>query len=468
MPSTFDGLHIALSALRAQQKALEVSAHNVANANTPGFSRQQAVLAPMTPSLAAVPGAAWGTYLGRGVQLTEVRRVRELFLDTQARADLQLLGRWEVRRDALAKVEAILEEPGDTGLRGVLDGFWSSWQELANNPESMAVRALVRQRGQEVADSIRHLYRQLWDLQADLDRSLAIQVSEINNLAQQIGDLNEQIALASAMHQRPNDLLDRRDLLVEQMARLVDLQVQVDEQGVASVAVGGMVLVDRFRVGSMELRVDPSRPNQSEVVWADTGMPVRPGGGELLGYLEARDEIVPSLMADLENLTASLRTAVNDIHKEGFGLLGSKGIDFFDRNSTAANFRLSEIVQSDLRFIAAAAKEDGVPGDGANALKLAGLQREKFLSEGTVADFFRSLVGRVGVMAQEANRLTDNQSVLLRQIEQQRQSVMGVSLDEEVTNLIRYQHAYAAAARVVTTLDEMLRTLIEGTGLVGR
>ncbi|MDI6894286.1 MAG: flagellar hook-associated protein FlgK [Bacillota bacterium] len=474
MPSTFDGIHIALSALRAQQRALEVAAHNVANANTPGFSRQQPILEPARPALAPVPGASWGTYLGRGVQLAEVRRVRDLFLDAQVRSDMQLLGRWEARRDALAKVESIFNEPSDAGLRTVLDEFWASWQELANNPESLAARALVRQKGQALADVFRHLYRQLWDLQADLDRSIAIKVDDLNDLARQVAGLNEQIALASANRQVPNDLLDRRDLLVEQMARLADLQVQVDDQGVATVAIAGMVLVDRFRVGRMEVRPQPGSPNQGRVVWADTGLDVDPGGGELGGYLEARDQIAPGLMADLDRLATSLRDEVNRIHREGYGLLlpgeavppQPPGYNFFDPGATAANMGLAYEIRQDVRKIAAS--RYGAPGDGENALRIAGLQREKVVDQGTIDDFFRSVIGAVGVMSREAVRLSENQGVLLQQIDHQRQSVMGVSLDEEVTNLVRYQHAYAAAARVITTLDEMLRTLIEGTGLAGR
>lgn len=471
MPSTFDGLHIALSALRAQQRALEVAAHNVANAHTPGFSRQQPVLEPARATLASVPGSSRATYLGRGVQLSQVRRVRDLFLDAQVRADVQLLGRWEVRRDTLAKVEAVFNEPSDAGLRTVLDEFWASWQELANNPESTAARALVRQRGEALAETFRHLHRQLWDLQADLDRSLTIKVDELDNLARQVASLNEQIAVATANRQNPNDLLDRRDLLVEQMARLADLQVLYDEHNVATVVVGGTVLVDRYRVTRVEVQADASAPNQSRMSWSETGLPVEPGGGELQGYLEARDQIVPGLMADLDELAVAVRDTINAVHREGYGLpigsLSPHGYNFFDPHAAAANMALAYEVRQDVRYIAASGV-DGVPGNGENALRIAALQREKVLNQGTVDDFFRSLVGTIGVMAREAVRLSENQSVLLQQIEHQRQSVMGVSLDEEVTNLIRYQHAYAAAARVVTTLDEMLRSLIEGTGLVGR
>ncbi|HHY93769.1 MAG TPA: flagellar hook-associated protein FlgK [Firmicutes bacterium] len=466
MPSTFDGLHIALSALRSQQRALEVAAHNIANANTPGFARQQAVLVPAQPALAPVAGTSWGTYLGRGVQVAQVRRIRDEFLDAQARADLQLLGRWEVRRDALAKVEAIFTEPSDAGLRTVLDQFWASWQELANNPESLAARELVRQRGEALADGFRQQYRQLWDLQADLDRSLAIKVDEMNTLARQVAALNEQIALASANRQQPNDLLDRRDLLVEQMARLADLQVQVDSQGVASVAVGGIVLVDRFHVGELQVRPDPKAPNQAQVVWADTGMPLRPGGGEMLGYLQARDEVIPDLMRDLDQLAISIRDAVNDIHKgSDSGPFAPEGFDFFDPNGSAANFRLSDAVRQDVKNIWPG--NPALPADSSRALAIAALQ-QGIKGFGSPDDFFRSLVGRIGVMAQEANRISENQGVLLQQIEHQRQSVMGVSLDEEITSLIRYQHAYGAAARVITALDEMIGTLIQSTGVSGR
>lgn len=471
MPSTFDGLHIALSALRAHQRALEVTAHNVANASTPGFSRQQPVLEAATPARESVPGQARGTYLGRGVRMVQVKRVRDQFLDAQVRADLGLLGRWEIRRDALAKVQAVFNEPSESGLRTVLDEFWAGWQELANHPESLAARALVRQKGQALADTFRHLYRQLQDLQADLDRSLAVKVQDLNNLAVQLAGLNEQIALSAANRQVPNDLLDRRDLLLEDMARLVDVQVRFDAQGVATVAVGGMVLVDRFRVSPLEVRADPGAPSQAQILWADNGQPLVPGGGQLQGYLDMRDQTVPGLMAGLEELAAAVRDRVNELHREGYGLaVGSSaphGYDFFDPSSTAANFALADAVQRDVTYIAAATA-DGVPGNGENALRIAALAREKILDRGTADDFFRSLVGSIGVMAREAIRMSENQAVLLQQMEHQRQSVMGVSLDEEVANLIRYQHAYAAAARVVSALDDMLRTLIQEVGLVGR
>lgn len=472
--STFLGIEIGRRALAAQQRGLETTGHNIANANTRGYSRQEAVLATTSPF--AYPGMGAGQ-LGTGVVVQSLRRVREEFLDAQFRSEAKALGRWEVRRDTLEKLEAMINEPTDEGLSKLLDRFFAAWEELANNnPAGEAARATVRQEGIALAEAFNHLAAQLNDLAADLSASIEIRVGEVNSLARQIRDLNAQIVKAEAGNMAANDLRDRRDLLLDELARVVPLQVEEDRFGAVSLVVGDHTLLSGFQVNELTYN-----KGSGEVTWPD-GAAYQSGPqpyGSLQGLLEARDVLVPKYRARLDALAAGLAQAVNDQHKLGYDLDGNTGQPFFEEVSggiNAGNIRVSTAILEDTRRIAAAlsggASGSTPPpsGDGANALKIGQIKNtlQPGLGNVTLGDYYNALVAELGVEGQEAARMVDNQELLTGQLDNRRQSVSGVSLDEEMTNMIRFQQAYTAAARVITAVDEMLETLINRTGLVGR
>ncbi len=478
MSSIFFGLEIGRRGLQAQQRALDVTAHNVANANTPGYTRQEAVMAAAdpipVPSLHMPSGAG---QLGTGVEITAIRRLRDAFIDLQIRNESRSLGYWEARQENLNKIEGIFNEPSDSGLQSVFELFWQSLEELSKNPESLAARSLVLERAQTLTETFNHLDSRLQELQQDLNATVKIKVDEINSLGRQIADLNQQILKIEVMGARANDLRDRRDLLVDQLAKIVPVQVQEDGRGVLTVTLGGCPLVQGAQLN--RLGVVENDPGFYDVVWeTPKGREVAVDGGYLGGLLEMRDDYIPDLRKKLDNLAAEFAKEFNVIHSRGYDLNGDQGVNFFVNGEktapdditadiTAGNIALNPELLGHPEKIAAATQIE--KGDGSNALDLAGLKHQTIDGLGTTFDdYYRSMIGVLGVDAQQAVRMKENQELLVSQLENNRQAVSGVSLDEEMINMIKFQHAYSAASRLITALDEMLEIIINRMGVVGR
>ncbi len=480
MRSTFFGLEMGRRSLFTQQRALDVTGHNIANANTVGYTRQVADMAATLPyTVPAFNAPVTPLQVGTGVEITQIRRVREDFIDFQIRNENQSIGYWETKRDALKKIEIILREPTDNGLRNIMDKFWGSLQELSKNPESEGVRALVRETGVTLANTFNQLSDQLTNLQSDANISLGIKVDEANTMASQIDALNKQIRVLQTAGQNPNDLKDKRDLLLDKLSKIMDIQYSEAADGTVTVRVpanaAGNIFIDPIT------GVDPMISG-SPVTWTSTGTAVTVNGGEMLALSEIANTITVAYLNDLNDMAGEFATHINTLHFAGFGLATPPGAPPTNNNFfaggppiNAANIQVAASM-SDLKNIAAATTggtalfPSGVPGDGSNALAMAKLKHAPTMNGDTVTydDFFRSLVSTLGVQSQEAGRMSDNQRYLLAQLENSRIEVSGVSLDEEMTNMVRFQQSYNAAARLVTTMDEMIDLVVNRMGLVGR
>ncbi len=489
MGLSFLGLEIARRALLASRQAMDVIGHNVANANTPGYSRQRAELktTPPFPEVTSLDFRQVGQ-LGTGVEVTAISRLRDLFLDRQYRDQASAAGRWETRDQTLAEVEAVFNEPSDISLRAALDRFWNSWAELANNPESLAARQVVLQQGVALVEAFQNVDRQLKALGDNLNAGVETKVSEINVLAELLASLNAQIGAAAGAGLAPNDLLDQRDLALDQLARLVPIAVVYGADGRVRVAVDGTPLVEEGQANPLAVVADPGNANQWAVRWRDFNTSLTVGGGQLGAYLELRDTTVTAYRTQVADLAWSIADAVNTAHAAGKDLTGAavSGTDwqnfFIDPTAggsppglpgTRTQFVLERLavnpnLLADVRRLAASTS--GAPGDGSNALAVAAVRRQTQADLGNTApdDFYRAAVGRLGTEAAEAKRLKDSQAVLVQQIDNQRQNVSGVNLDEEMVDMIRYQHAFNAAARLVNIMDDVLDTVINRMGLAGR
>ncbi len=454
----FLGLDIALRGLQTQQQALEVASHNIANANTPGYRRQAVDMIP-TPPITLASGTGHYIEVGTGVTVTDIRRVRDTFLDAQFRQESGEQNRWQVRATALSQIEGIFNEPSDTALRSLLDQFWDSWQALANDPENQAARASVREAGQSLADAISNTYQRLLAVQSNINQSVRDTLSHVNDLATQIADLNRQVLTGRAAGGEANDLEDRRDVLLDELAGLTGARTSEAPDHTVTVFLGGVALVDGSRAIPLSAVPDPTTGNYIPR-WQDSGT-AADLGGTLAGQLEVRDQIVPGILSRLDQFANAIVAGFNQVHMAGYGLDGQTGRPFFDPQSTAAAMRLSDNVLNDLNTIAASAS--GAPGDGSNALALANVKNQPVINGASLDQFLQSIIGQLGAQSQEAQNMEANQTALVQQITNEREQVSGVSLDEESTNLIRYQHAYAALARVISTVDDMLNTLINAT-----
>lgn len=510
MSGLFMGLELGKRAIMAQQTALDITGHNIANANTEGYSRQVATMETTQPYYTPVLTSSTRIgQLGTGVQISSINRIREAFLDSQIRNETKEAGYWESMQETISKIEVIVNEPSDYSIREVLDQFWQSWQDLVSNPESESVRTVVAETGTTLADTFEHVHRQLEELKQDLNLVVDTKVQEINSIAEQIKDLNQQILSIKVSGQEPNDLLDRRDLLLDQLSELVDIKVSEDQNYMVTVQVGGRNLVQGVNCSQMDTETDPDGMHM--IVWDDTRVKTRIEGGELRGILDARGRtsladdassdyrgLVPEMITKLNELVKTIILETNSLHRAGFSLNNQTGTadnsNFFLEPADPATFedwasfmQVNPDILSDPNNIAAASSRtwgdpltggDPVPpaaaepinfGDGNNALSIAQL-KQALVMGGTMTmdDYWRSLTSTVGVQGQQAERMVENQEDLVSELKNKRESVSGVSLDEEMSNMIKYQHAYNAAARYITAMDEALELVVNRLGLVGR
>jgi flagellar hook-associated protein 1 FlgK len=326
------GLYIAMTGLFAQKKCIDITAHNIANASTPGYTRQRAELCTKepwpTPGL-NMPGGA-GQF-GTGVQVKTIKRIRDQFLDLQIRQQTLLMGEWEQRNDALSQVETIFMELSDNGLNSVLEEFWDDWNQLSKFPDSLPVRTTVVESSVTLADTIRHTYSQLQTLQNDLNEGLRIKVDHVNSLLTQIADLNNQIRSVSVSGLSPNDLLDRIDTLLDELNSTVSAKVSIQSDHTVKVMISGMNVVDGYRStllttaaddqGMYQVGIDLGRGNSAILEWPELG-------GEFQGLVQARDVDVAGYMKSLDQLAVTLSTQVNELHMNGYGLEGETGVPF--------------------------------------------------------------------------------------------------------------------------------------------
>lgn len=519
MRSTFHGLETAKRSLMTQQTALQTTGHNVANANTAGYSRQVVNMIASKPmeAIGMMRSNAPGQ-LGTGVEFNSITRIREGFLDTQFRNENKTYGSWSIQLDTLQKLETIVNEPSNTGLRAVMDNFWKSWHDLSENPEDITARKLVRETAKAVTDAFNQTGRQLDELSADITENIGVKANQINTALETISSLNLQIRRIEGIGDNSNDLRDQRDLLMDELSKIINVTSQETADGGFQVSMGGTVLVadNAFTPVTVE-------GLQASAAAGDLN------GGEVFGMIVSRDQYVANYQQQLNTLvnglangdikvtipagsvlpdnttldgityTGAARTLASDLtvtvnglnglHQLGYTMMDpptAGGVFFVSKDGgpiTAGNIQLSEDILADAGSIASSMRTAGTPeavvkGNKNLAMLIAQFSEMKIdyssvsagsvTTLGTVNDFFRSVVGQLGVEAEEAQRQATNSKIVVDQVDSRRQSVSGVSLDEEMTNMIKFQHAYNAAARFMTTLDETLDKIINGMGTVGR
>jgi flagellar hook-associated protein 1 FlgK len=456
MSSSGRVLDIARKALAAQQIGLSVAGQNIANVNTPGYSRQRVELQ------ASVPAMENFGFVGQGVDVQSIQRERDTFIDSELRGENQSLNRWDNQEQSLSEIEGIFNEPSDSGLSSAMTNFWNSWGDLSNNPQNGAARESVRETGNSLASTFNQLHTRLTDLQSNLSEDLQNNINDINSKLVQVATLNEGIASTENRGISANDLRDKRDLLLQDLSGYADIQVVERKDGAVTLSLSGRILVEQTNVHKLGTKTVTNNQGTVEMpTWAEDGSIITPSNGTLKGIMETRDTIIPEQLKNLDDMAKGIVNKVNALQMAGTGLNGSTGIPFFDAATTgAANMALDSRITADVSKIAASA--DGNSNDGNNADAISNLQKDKFMSGDTlsVGDFFAAAMGKLGVQSKEATFMHENQQLMVDQLTQQQESVSGVSLDEEMTQLMKYQRAYEAAAKLVTSVDEMMQTVI--------
>lgn len=458
------GLDTAVTGLRAAQLAIDTTAHNVANANTDGYSRQEVLFRAIPPAQSRwrSPGVPLQD-IGLGVDASRIRRLRDALLDVQYRDVRRGYDQYQAEAAALRRAETVLSEPSDLGLQQQLVRFFNTFRDLAAQPESIAARAATIEQGVTLSAAFQRTYALLAAQRTDLDAAVDVKVQEINEKAQEVAALNQQIQLVTLAGGTPNDLLDRRDLLLDDLAGLAGVTVQDGPSGSVDVLIGGRKLVDGVTANALAAVPDPGNNNFKKVVWAADSADAGITAGEVAGIIRARDVHVTGLMGGLDALAGALIAAVNARHQVGYGLNGATGLDFFT-GSGAADIAVNPTLQGSPESLAAS-DTPGEPGNPNTARSIAAVQDALLMNGGTATldDYYRAMVASLGVSASQAEAQMNGQAAVLKHIDAERQSVMGVSIDEEMSNLIKFQRAYQAAARVISTVDEMLDTLINRT-----
>jgi flagellar hook-associated protein FlgK len=468
--STFSALNAATTALWAQRRALDVTGQNIANVNTDGYSRQRVDLQAIGGS--AVP-AFFSTSpgIGAGVNADDVTRIRDAFLEGRGHVEHANSSRLTAETDAYELVEQSFREPGTTGIQSLLSDMWKGWQDVANNPKEPAARGQVLQQLDTLVGGIHFSQNSLGAQWSQTRENLEVLVKDVNAAATTIAKLNKSIRGAVQSGLPANDLADQRDLLIMKLADQIGATTRPGEDGMVDVIVGGMSLVS----GTAESQFAVQGPNDPDlitptdkprIVTASGGFTVA-AGGTAGGQLSALNVILPSYRAQLDTLAQDLAATLNAAHITGFDLAGNPGQPLLGSSGgplTAESLKLM-ITDPNLVAASAVAPTAGVPAvDNGNADKIAQLR----LSTTGVDANYRKMIVELGVQSAVSQRNLGIQSVITTQVDASRESVSGVNLDEEMTNMLSFQHAYAAAGRMVTAIDETLDVLINRTGIVGR
>lgn len=490
--ATFYGLEVARRSLFTSQKGMDITGHNIANANTEGYTRQSVIFKSIKPAI-SYGFTTHGSYMqtGGGADIQEIRQIRDSFLDLQYRNEYSMYQEWQAKSEVLSYIEDIFSEPSDTGLNASMADFFNAIQELTKSPESIEVRTLVAQSAVKLTETIRFKREQLSNLQYQQDMVLDIAVQEVNDLIVNISDLNKQIFRFEMDGSKANDLRDTRNHLLDRLSGLLDISYYENEKGYFRVDFNGYPLVSHDEANLIETVSTAPNPVDDKslniIRWVDTKTELNITGGKIKGILDMRDGIspdnmgIPYFIRQLDDFAVSLANEFNEIHRQGYNIPGEgeasrNNINFFSIDTKYGGKTISvdqEILDNVYNIAASSEPVDmdniGSRGNNINILKLAGLQTRKDIpGVGNFEDFSKKVISGLAVEASHTYKMADNQSILVNSISNRRQSVSGVSVDEELTNMITYQHAYSAAGRMVTAIDELLEILIRSTGLVGR
>lgn len=520
MASTFHGIETSKRALFVNTTSMQTLGHNIANANTKGYTRQRVNTTEARPIWAmGMTKSQQPGQIGTGVEYGSITRIRDGFLDTQFRRENQFLGSWEVLNASMVSIQNILNEPSGSGLSTVMDDFWNSWETLNRDPSLLSARVAVAGAASNMTDTLQHISESLNNLTSDLTSNIDKKVMEANNILDNISKLNVIIRDNESFGDNANDYRDQRDLLIDQLSTIVNIQFSEDEVGMINITAAGVDALNGEAVthltaanaatataGQLEgytksLQETDTIRNQlnamvSTLVTGDIKVTlsngyVTPQQMTALNEVKLEDgTVIPAGQAIPagSRIATSMDVMVkgfNGLHELGYTLTEptSSGMPFFV--STGGGFTIDDIrvnpdILKNTNNIAASSKvgTDGkvIRGNSDVANALASMRDALFtfpanltsLSKGSTDDYFRALVGDLGIRASNVERNFENEQAMVDNLEMQRQSVSGVSMDEELADMIRYQQAYNAAARNMTTVDEMLDRVINQMGVVGR
>ena len=450
MPGLTSTLWMAEQALLANQGALDVTSNNIANANTPGYSREQVVMSEATPTLQQ------NINYGDGVVLEQVQSIRDQVLELNIAKETQQQSSAQAQYNSLQQIQTLFSDPTQ-GIGANFTAFFNSLSQLSTDPTSIPQRQAVLTSAQNLAGSFQQTEQSLDSIQSGLNQSVSDTVNQINSLTQQIAQLNGQVGQMEKLGQDPGVTLDQENQLIDQLSQLTDVSVIQTEAGQTITTASGTALV----VGnqSFALQVTPDSTGMNQVYSQGQNITASFQGGQLAGDLQVRDQVIPNLLSQLDNLASQFSTSINSAQAAGFDLNGNAGQPLFSDTTGAGAAANLTVAITDPNLIAASS--DGTQGSNGNIANLLAVQTQALPSGANPIDTYSSLVSQTGNLTAQAQANVNASTSSLTQLQDQRGALSGVSIDEETTNLMNFQRSYEAAARVVSTVDQLTQAVLQ-------
>jgi flagellar hook-associated protein 1 FlgK len=450
---SFFGINLASRSLQADQQALEVTGQNITNANVPGYSRQVAIIRSVTgPGASGLDQAGNPLAPGGGIDVAMVQRAHAAWLDQQSGQLQAQAGQTGIDSQTAQSVEGLLAEPTDAGLSATMDRFLAAFGNLATHAGDSASRDQVLQAGQALADKFSQLDQGLQSQQQGVIAAAKENVNTINDLAKQVAALSHDIGAAQAAGANPNEALDQRDQLLAQLVQRTGATVSGQQGAEVVVSLAGAALVQGDHANSLDLAPGASL----SVTLHGSGAPVTVAGGELHAEQAWANTTLPEYRTRLDNIRDGFAAAVNSLHQSGRDASGSPGQPFFTASATGA-ISVNPALLSDSSKVVSG---DGTAGSGSVALSISNLGT----AAGSVIPQYRQLVADIGRNSADSSQASDQAQAGLQQIQTAQASESGVNLDEELAQMVSQQQSYAASARLLSTFDQLLSTLIQQTG----
>ncbi|MBU5310742.1 flagellar hook-associated protein FlgK [Tissierella carlieri] len=461
----FGGLYISISGLQASRKSLDTVSHNISNANNPNYVRQSAIHASNSYTKSADGRFQTGT----GVNVIQIRQIRDEFLDLKLRRENASFGYHYAKAQILEDIEGVFNEITDSGLQKVMDGLWKNWDELSKEADSLTIRGLVHESSVAFAETVNHISRQLNDIRYNLNKQMLTKVDEVNNILDKIGELNKSVKLVEGENSRmkANDFRDERNALIDRLSELLPITSYENTFGETIISLQGRDIVN----GSFISRIDVKNDNNGlgHIYWEKSNEKIDLNGlGELAGFIDVRDKSMVEYMDRLDTFVGTLANKINALHSTGIDLEGNQGGDFFVGSGGVINASNIKVNSELSNYNKIAISKTGGISDGDIAKEIYEVRNETLFGEMSTDDYYRDIIFSLGEERKSSRLIAENQGFLINTIDERRQSISAVSLDEEMADMIKFQHSYTANSRVINAIDEMIETVVNRVGLVGR
>jgi flagellar hook-associated protein 1 len=451
MSSLLGTMSIALGALQAQQAGLETTTNNIANLNTPGYTRQRAILEEADPVIQN------GMALGNGVDLKGIQSLRDSILELQIGDETQQQGKSQALVNAMSQVQTLF--PDDTtGIGQQISAFFQSLNSLSTNPSDTTLRQSVLSAANGVAAAFNNAAQQLNSVSGSIDLNVQQTVGQVNQITQQIAEINNKLNQVGGTSQDYGSFLDQRDSLIQKLSGLIDVSVINDGSSLTLTTKQGAPLVVDGKSFTLTTALDTGSGTQH--VYSQTGddITAQLSGGQLGGLMQARDQALASVQTQLDSLASGFSQALNSAQAKGFDLHGDAGGNLFTTASGSGAAASMTVAISDPGLLAASS--DGTTGSNGNLANLSAVANQAVSNGLTPTQAYANLVFQAGSAVSDGQTELNASNTMLQQLQQQQASISGVSLDQEASNLLLYQRAYQAAAQAVTTVNQMLQTAI--------